>query len=163
MGSVVGASSKRSLTGLIFWIRRPGMGFRDQLSGQRVTRRGRFWLQGQSGINGIDQHGIATGNRYMGHVTGAHSNGGCKSRGGGLASINMTRATVIPRRIWQSLWRSTAEGFDVSLATLIQMSCRPEIETADHQVARLLTTFRSIRTPAARTEFCRRYTEPRYK
>ena len=48
-----------------------------------------------------------------------------------------------------------AEALDVSLATLIQLSCRPEIETADHQVARLLTTFRSIRDPVARTEVCR--------
>ena len=33
--------------------------------------------------------------------------------------------------------------------------CRPEIETADYQVARLLTTFRSIRDPVDQTEVCR--------
>ena len=48
-----------------------------------------------------------------------------------------------------------AEALDVPLTTLIQLMYRPEMETADHQVARLLTTFRCIRDPAARTEVCR--------
>ena len=48
-----------------------------------------------------------------------------------------------------------AQALDVPLTTLIQLVSRPEIPPIDHQVARLITTFRSIHDPSARFEVCR--------